>query len=158
LTREFEGWIYIITANYSADSTTLKKLQEIVQVSPRYDTAVADYSRHFDGYGADLESWPDELKIRFFLRYYSRAVALLQHEIFLNSYHKTFLLTRDGYMGTCPRWAEAGDSVVLIAGLKVPFIVRKAGEYYRLIGPAYIEGIMHGERWQESEARSMTFV
>lgn len=38
----------------------------------------------------------------------------------------------------------------MIAGLQLPFIIRKAGNKYNLIGPAYIHGIMKGERWDDS--------
>jgi hypothetical protein len=157
LEKAWEQWMTIITADFSADPDLLESLHGDVRDLPDYDTILADYSRSF-GYDLNLEKWPNELKIRFMLRMQSTTVAWLQHEIFLNTYHKTFLVTRDGYMGTCPRWAEAGDLVVLIAGLKLPFVVRKAGEHYKLIGPAYIEGIMDSERWDESEARIMTFV
>lgn len=148
-------WMYIITANFSDDSIALQNLHKKVRGIPEYHTTLADSARLY-GYGTNFESWPVELKIRFFLRLYSAEVALLQHEIFLNSYHKTFFTTRDGYMGTCPRWAKPGDLIGLIQGLKTPFIVRKAGEHYNMIGPAYIEGIMHGERWKETEASTIT--
>jgi hypothetical protein len=157
LEKAWEQWMTIITADFSANPDLFESLHEDVRDLPDYSTILADYSRSF-GYDLDIEKWPNELKIRFMLRMYSTTVAWLQHEIFLNTYHKTFLVTRDGYMGTCPRWAEAGDSVVLIAGLQLPFIVRKAGEHYRLIGPAYIEGIMDGERWDERETGTLTFI
>jgi hypothetical protein len=59
-------------------------------------------------------------------------------------------------MGSCPRWIKEGDQVVLISGLRTPFIVREDGENFRLIGPAYIEGFMEGERWDEEKVRSIT--
>jgi hypothetical protein len=157
LSDALEAWMSTITANFSDDRTILQELHEKVRVVPEYEATLKDYSRLF-GYGSDLDLWPDELKIRFFLRLYSAEVALLQHEIFLNSYHKTFVRTRDGYMGTCPRWVKSGDSIALIQGLKTPFIVRKIDEHYSLIGPAYVEGIMEGERWKESDAEIMGLV
>ena len=41
---------------------------------------------------------------------------------------------------------EKGDSVFVLSGGKVPFILRgrDTGEY-RLVGEAYVDGIMHGE-------------
>lgn len=155
--RAWEQWMDIITANFLDDPIAFETLHEEIRGLPDYNATLTDYS-HLFGYGMEIENWPNELKIRFILRLHSKMVAWLQHEIFLNTYHKTFLITRDGYMGTCPRWAEASDLVVLIAGLKLPFIVRRAGEHYKLIGPAYIEGIMKGERWEESDAITITFI
>jgi hypothetical protein len=46
-----------------------------------------------------------------------------------------------------------GDEVVLFSGLKTPFLIRRAQAQgtFRLITPAYIEGIMSGELWNETE-------
>lgn len=49
-------------------------------------------------------------------------------------------------MGIGPRWSMPGDRVALIAELRLPFIVRKAGDRYSLVGPANVHGIMQGER------------
>jgi hypothetical protein len=149
----FEKWMHIMTTN---DPTGLRALHEEVRNVPGHHTIITDYA-HLFGCGTDLEAWPTELKIRLFLRLTSPDVALLQHGIFLNSYHKTLVITKDGYIGTCPRWAEPGDSMALISGLRTPFVVRKDGQEHRLIGPAYIAGVMNGERWDENQARSFTF-
>jgi hypothetical protein len=37
--------------------------------------------------------------------------------------------------------------VVLIAGVDMPLIIRKEGNLYLLKGPAYVHGIMNGEKW-----------
>lgn len=157
LDQTLEDWMYVITANFSDDPTALRGLLKIVRDTPEYHATLNDYA-HLFGYGTDPGLWPDELQIRFVLRLYSPELAMLQHEIFLNSYHKTFITTRDGYMGTCPRWANSGDRIALIEGLKVPFILRKVGENYRLIGPAYIEGIMDGKRWDGGGSTVITLV
>jgi len=62
------------------------------------------------------------------------------------------VITSEGYMGTTPPMAKVGDRIVLVAGLSLPMIVRREGEGDRLIGPAYIHGIMDGERWPEVES------
>ncbi|KAH3987350.1 hypothetical protein HBI25_001550 [Parastagonospora nodorum] len=157
LDNALEDWMYIITANFSDDPTVLRNLLGTIRDTPEYHATLQDYA-HLFGYGTDPELWPDELKIRFVLRLYKPELAMLQHEIFLNSYHKTFITTRDGCMGTCPRWANPGDMIALIQGLKVPFIVRKAGEHYSLIGPAYIEGMMYGKRWNVDASTIITLV
>jgi hypothetical protein len=154
LYTKMEEWLHIMTAT---DPIDLQNLRERVKDVPEYNATLADYSRLF-GVSSDMETWPKELQIRLFLRLVSSEVALVQHEIFLNSYHKTLIVTREGYIGTCPRWAEVGDQVALIAGLQTPFIIREDGESHRLIGPAYVEGYMEGERWDEEKVGSITLL
>jgi hypothetical protein len=59
-------------------------------------------------------------------------------------------VTERGYLGLVPHDAVAGDSVVLIDGGAVPFVVRGCGDAERpyittLVGECYVHGIMHGE-------------
>lgn len=150
-------WMDIITANFADSRTTLQELHDSLRGLPEYDATVSDYSRVFEQ-APDVESWPEELQIRLILRLYTPGVASVQHDIFLNTYHKTFLISRDGYMGICPRWARVGDLIVLISGLTAPFIVRKEEENYTLVGPAYVHGVMQGERWSTEGLEDITFV
>jgi len=48
---------------------------------------------------------------------------------------------------------EAGDEVLLVAGVTRPLIARRIGVRYRLIGQAYVHGIMDGEKWPEDESK-----
>ena len=41
-----------------------------------------------------------------------------------------------------PYFFDIGDEVCLIFGIKVPMVLRKQGEYWRLLGDAYVHGIM----------------
>jgi hypothetical protein len=36
--------------------------------------------------------------------------------------------------------------------------VREGGGEYRMIGPAYVEGVMNGEKWDEEKERDITLV
>jgi hypothetical protein len=157
LHASLKKWSDTLTSTFTDDPSFLQSLLDQVQSLPGYNAMLNDYATLFDQ-GTSIETWPDELKIRLILRLASPEVAYIQHDIFLNTYHRTFVLTCDGYMGICPRWARAGDLVALIAGLNTPFIVREAGEHYNLIGPAYIEGVMCGERWDDGEAKTITLV
>lgn len=61
-----------------------------------------------------------------------------------------FCITEKGYVGLVPHDAVVGDSVVLVNGAAVPFVVRGCGDVERpylttLVGECYIHGIMHGE-------------
>jgi hypothetical protein len=64
---------------------------------------------------------------------------------------KRFGITEHGRMGLFPGSSKAGDEVVLIAGAKVPFVLRRIGKgekgiiYFKLVGPAFVEGVMYGE-------------
>ncbi|KAI4861031.1 heterokaryon incompatibility protein-domain-containing protein [Hypoxylon rubiginosum] len=55
-------------------------------------------------------------------------------------------LTTNGYLGFGPISLAEGDSIWLLKGGKMPFILRKAtANQYRLIGETYLHGAMHGE-------------
>lgn len=58
---------------------------------------------------------------------------------------RKFCLTAKGYIGQVPSEAEAGDSVCIVKGESIPFVLSSVGSLWRLIGDAYIHGIMQGE-------------
>ena len=53
-----------------------------------------------------------------------------------------------------PRQAQTGDLVVVLPGCPIPFILRRnmsdEGEYFRIVGCAYVNGIMDGEALEEA--------
>ncbi|KAE8446732.1 hypothetical protein EG329_011637 [Mollisiaceae sp. DMI_Dod_QoI] len=56
--------------------------------------------------------------------------------------------TKENYLGIGPQSLEEGDEVWVLAGARVPFILRRDGkgdEKWRLVGEAYVHGIMNGE-------------
>jgi hypothetical protein len=56
-----------------------------------------------------------------------------------------FFITREGRMGLGPPTLNEGDAVVILEGGGMPFILRKKGNRYQLIGCAYVHGVMKGE-------------
>jgi hypothetical protein len=58
---------------------------------------------------------------------------------------RRFGVTRKGYMGLFPLLTEAGDNVCIFRGCNIPFVVRKDGTTYSLIGDAYVHGLMQDE-------------
>lgn len=40
---------------------------------------------------------------------------------------------------------QPGDIVCILFSGPVPFILRRDGEYYKLVGGCYVHGIMYGE-------------
>ena len=59
----------------------------------------------------------------------------------------SFLLTRKGYYSLGPCVAAPWDTCCVIAGATVPFILRRVngGAEYKLVGEAYVHGLMRGE-------------
>ncbi|KAI0913655.1 heterokaryon incompatibility protein-domain-containing protein [Ustulina deusta] len=66
---------------------------------------------------------------------------------------KRFFITQDGRMGIGPEFMKENDDIVILFGAKVPFLVRRLGSRYSLIGECYVAGMMNGEpieRWKSS--------
>ena len=128
--------------------------------------ANADRSRrvHAEEDHASYQEW------RAWLEQYGKATdcesfleAASQHELtreynnVLTFYPATrwFFLTEDGYFGLGPVEIEEGDVVCVLAGGKMPFVLRAVNKTcescrtdqlcYRLMGFAYVHGIMDGE-------------
>lgn len=57
----------------------------------------------------------------------------------------TMFNTSSGNIGICPRITQRGDVVAVVRGCRVPVLLREQGKYFRLVGPAYVSGIMQGE-------------
>jgi hypothetical protein len=68
-------------------------------------------------------------------------------EVAVQEAHKgrRFCITRDGYMCTAPYNSERGDVVVIFEGFRMPFVLRKSGNDWKLVGDCYVHGIMDGE-------------
>jgi hypothetical protein len=56
---------------------------------------------------------------------------------------RVLFTTSSKYMGAGPVDTKPGDKVCLIFGCKVPLILRKEGEHWRLVGQAYVCKIMN---------------
>ena len=66
----------------------------------------------------------------------------VRNEIWERSGNKRLFLTRDGRLGTGPPGMQAGDSICIVFGSYWPFVMRREQRRWRLIGTAYIHGIM----------------
>jgi hypothetical protein len=58
-----------------------------------------------------------------------------------------------GLMGMAPAEAQAGDAICILLGCSCPVMLRpyNHGEFYTLIGEAYMEGYMTGKGMDELE-------
>ncbi|KAI5927095.1 heterokaryon incompatibility protein-domain-containing protein [Camillea tinctor] len=62
------------------------------------------------------------------------------------NFRRTVFRTDANYLGNGPRQLKVGDQVWILAGAKVPFILRpQACGGYQLVGEAYVHGVMRGE-------------
>lgn len=52
---------------------------------------------------------------------------------------------QNGRLLSAPDAAEVGDVVVVFRGISVPYVLRRDGDHFKIVGMAYIDGLMHGE-------------
>jgi hypothetical protein len=75
--------------------------------------------------------------------------AVYQHALRGTFHGWKCILTSKGHIGIAPGTVAVGDAVVLLLKGSVPFLLRhhtnSNQEAYRLVGPAYVDGIMFGE-------------
>lgn len=67
----------------------------------------------------------------------------------------SFLITDNGRMGLAAKIAQPGEVVCVFHGSPLPFLIRKAGGYYRFMGQCYVHGIVEGEVLEDLEAGRM---
>jgi len=56
-----------------------------------------------------------------------------------------FFISPKGYLGIANPRAQPTDFICILLGARVPYILRKAGSYYTVVGEAYVQGLMHGK-------------
>jgi hypothetical protein len=61
---------------------------------------------------------------------------------------RSFCVTENGHVCNAMHQAEQGDVVAAFGGAERLFILRPVGERYRLVGEAYVEGLMSGEAYE----------
>lgn len=63
-----------------------------------------------------------------------------------------------GRIGYAPETALEGDQVVIFYGVPAPLVIRKVEPgYFRILGPAYVYGVMEGEFLRDGHPPSKTF-
>lgn len=67
-----------------------------------------------------------------------------------------FVKTDSGHTGRAYRSCREGDQLWLLAGSRVPVILRAAADGYRYIAPAYFCDMMEGQLWPDSEGELET--
>ena len=70
---------------------------------------------------------------------------------------RRFFRTQKGYMGLGPKDIQNGDTVSVLLGGQVPFILRELDDTYMLIGESYVHGIMYGEALDDADSEIQNF-
>lgn len=121
-----------------------------------------------DGTSADGESQDSGSRDRYF------------YDLSLACKGRCFMVTEDGWWGVGPWVMRVGDHVKIIQGAKVPFVLRpvtaelfdakqalavddkpggdQLGKQYRLVGEAYVHGVMRGEALDDEAVWTETVV
>jgi len=89
--------------------------------------------------------------------------SLFNHHATLGCKCKVFFVTLSGYFGVAPASIRQGDAIVLVSGFQTPLVARPvdgSGNAHKLLGPAYVLGLMEGELWPQAERdlSDLTFV
>ena len=72
---------------------------------------------------------------------------------------RRFTWTTSGRWVNIPYTAISGDCIALLAGGRVPYVLRKVGDgKWSIVGDAYVSGAMYGEEWDESKCEKMGLV
>jgi hypothetical protein len=75
----------------------------------------------------------------------SQVVDQFDRSVTLTPLARVFMLSESGRMGWIPENAIRGDVIAVLTGGRVPFVLRPVENGYRLLGGAYVQGIMDGE-------------
>jgi hypothetical protein len=58
---------------------------------------------------------------------------------------RRFFISEEGNFGLAPPNARKGDHIAVFYGAETPFILRKGGSTYQVVGESYVHGLMNGE-------------
>ena len=59
--------------------------------------------------------------------------------------NRKFFTTTKDLIGLGPRSMSKGDVICIMSGGRVPYVLREEGDHHRLIGEAYVHGLMEGQ-------------
>ena len=59
---------------------------------------------------------------------------------------RSFISTREGYIGLAPKTTKVGDIVCVLLGSSTPMVLRATEDgHYKVVGQCYVHGLMYGE-------------
>jgi hypothetical protein len=94
--------------------------------------------------------------------YTGTEIAVFDASVRVSTGMRRLFISRDEeWLGLAPSNANVGDVIALLEGGSVPYILRlsetEAG-CYKLIGDAYVHGIMDGEAWKPDLLQDLVLV
>jgi hypothetical protein len=63
--------------------------------------------------------------------------------------NRKIFISASGYMGLASQYLQEGDHVCILLGCKVTMLIRKEGDFHRLVGECFVWGLMNGEGLQD---------
>jgi hypothetical protein len=72
--------------------------------------------------------------------------------------NRTFFTTENGFSGVGPYDTQPGDVVVVLYGSRRCTVLRPDGDFYRIVGDAYVYGAMRGEMVQGLDVDERVYV
>lgn len=152
--RGFQPWQQLLSAMNPGSSTPMTVIEAMLEPEDVVSGGLPENKRH-------LVQTP-EWKIHSVISK-NPGASLFDHHATLGCKGKVFFITARGYFGVAPASIRQGDAVVLVSGFQTPLLVRPVedgGIACRLLGPAYVMGMMKGELWPQAERdlSDLTFV
>ena len=146
LEEQFKGWLLILmTGSGELSHITEEDIDKTLAEIETVEDPIPNGARDWEGKEfLSHKIWK--------LLYEYRPTAKFHVNVVDTLMNHTFFLTAKSRMGIAPVVAE-GDLVVLFNGFQYPMIVREAdsvkrsARQFRLMGPAYVHGLMKGEQW-----------
>ena len=108
-------------------------------ISAEISAKFSAWNHYITSGGADID-FDRRLLFRSDLRYQQTFV------------HRQFALTEKGFMCLVPPGCAEGDTICIIRGYRMPFVLRKKDEYFELIGESYVHGFMYGEAFSDQSS------
>jgi hypothetical protein len=65
-----------------------------------------------------------------------------------------------GYLAMAPPDTRVGDDVVLVAGCRVPLVLRheEGKDGWTVVGEAFVHGAMNGESWEPGRCETIVLI
>jgi hypothetical protein len=106
----------------------------------------------------DLIKYNAALRNGEWIRPMSQPLMNLAHKFFINMFargeRRSLCTTERGYLCLAPPDTQVGDSLCILLGGRVPYILRpKDGGVYELVGESYVHGFMKGEAFKNEAAK-----
>jgi hypothetical protein len=128
-----------------AFAVTAGQTQHLTRAQPEHMVELSNFLARLDA----AEDTTDTFSSR------KEALQRIDESLFFgHGFLRQIFATSEGSMGLGPTLMQANDLVVVLRGGTCPFILRKIGEFYQLIGSAYVHGIMDGDAVEASKAKN----